>query len=52
MPRTRTTGAVLLLAALALATAAVLLWPYEPPLFEDEILPLVIKKDNRREPKW
>jgi hypothetical protein len=41
MPRTTTVAALLLLAALALAPAAALLWPHLPPLFEDEILPLV-----------
>lgn len=38
---TRTAGATLLLAALAVVPAAALLWPHLPPLFEDEILPLV-----------
>ncbi len=32
---------MLLLAALALVPVATLLWPHQPPLFEDELLPLV-----------
>jgi len=41
MPRLRTAGATLALAGLALAPAVVALWPHLPPLFEDELLPLV-----------
>ncbi len=33
--------AVLLLAALAILPATICLWPHLPPLFEDEVLPLV-----------
>jgi hypothetical protein len=42
-PRVRASGAAAtaILAALALAPAALILWPHLPPFHEDEILPLV-----------
>ena len=41
MSRLRSAAPVLLLAAVGLVPSAVVLWPRLPPMFEDEILPLV-----------